>query len=115
MVSTSRWLPELKGFPTESTPVPDGFIWDLWLGPTIWHPYNKVYTPVKWRDFWDFGCGALGDFGCHDLNSATWAFNLQIRRVLRLYTWYNGSAVIAPFAEIGYYKFVQMENNRSSG
>lgn len=105
-VSTSRWLPELKGFPTESTPVPDGFIWDLWLGPTTWHPYNKVYTPVKWRDFWDFGCGALGDFGCHDLNSATWAFNLQNPDSVEVIPAGNhGSAVIAPFGEIGYYKF----------
>ncbi len=75
-VPASRWLPGLSGFPKDTSPVPQGFNWDLWLGPTSWHPYNKVYSPVKWRDFWAFGCGALGDFGCHDMNSTAWAFNL---------------------------------------
>jgi predicted dehydrogenase len=28
-------------------------------------PYNPIYTPFKWRGWWDFGTGALGDIGCH--------------------------------------------------
>jgi predicted dehydrogenase len=105
-VSATRWLPGLNRFPEESTPIPDGFNWDLWLGPTSWHPYNKVYTPVKWRDFWDFGCGALGDFGCHDMNSAAWAFNLQRPESVEVApAGNNGSTVIAPYGEIGYFKF----------
>ena len=31
-VSATRWLPFLTGLPEESTPVPPGFNWDLWLG-----------------------------------------------------------------------------------
>jgi predicted dehydrogenase len=105
-VSTSRWLLGLSGFPKDSTPVPQGFNWDLWLGPTTWHPYNKVYTPVKWRDFWAFGCGALGDFGCHDMDAATWAFNLHTPESVEVVpAGNNGSADIAPYAEIGYYQF----------
>ncbi len=105
-VGATRWLPGLTGYPEESTPVPDNFNWDLWLGPTKWHPYNKVYTPVKWRDFWDFGCGALGDFGCHDMDAATWALNLDAPESVQIYPAGNkGSSEIAPFAEIGYYKF----------
>lgn len=105
-VSASRWLPELIGFPTDSNPVPQGFNWDLWLGPTSWRPYNKVYTPVKWRDFWAFGCGALGDFGCHDMDSATWALNLHSPVTVEVLPAGNkGSADIAPYGEIGYYTF----------
>ncbi|MCE5347872.1 MAG: Gfo/Idh/MocA family oxidoreductase [Bacteroidales bacterium] len=104
-VSATRWLPALNGFPRESTPIPDGFNWDLWLGPTSWHPYNKVYTPVKWRDFWAFGCGALGDFGCHDMNSATWAFDLHIPESVEVLPAGKGNSDIAPYGEIGYYKF----------
>ncbi len=105
-VSASRWLPQLSGFPSDSTPVPQGFNWDLWLGPTSWHPYNKVYSPVKWRDFWAFGCGALGDFGCHDMDTVTWAFNLRNPESVEvLPAGNNGSADIAPYGEIGYYTF----------
>jgi predicted dehydrogenase len=113
-VSTSRWLPGLDGYPKESTPVPAGFNWDLWLGPTLWQPYNKVYTPVKWRDFWTFGCGALGDFGCHDLNTVTWAFNLRNPDSIEVIPSGNkGSNIIAPYGEIGYYKFKENSDQPS--
>ncbi len=105
-VPISRWLPKLDGFPQDSSPVPQGFNWDLWLGPSARRPYNKVYTPVKWRDFWAFGCGALGDFGCHDMDAATWAFNLQNPETVEVLPAGNkGSIDIAPFGEIGYYQF----------
>lgn len=105
-VTATRWLPELNGFPKDESPVPQGFNWDLWLGPTAWRPYNKVYTPVKWRDFWTFGCGALGDFGCHDMDTVTWAFNLRNPETVEVLPAGNrGSAEIAPYGEIGYYDF----------
>ena len=50
---------------TEGMPVPDHLDWDLWLGPAAMRPYNKNYLPFKWRGFWDFGTGAMGDMGCH--------------------------------------------------
>ena len=31
------------------------------------------YCPVVWRDWWDFGSGGLGDFGCHDMDLPFWA------------------------------------------
>lgn len=103
-VSASRWLPHLNGFPEGATSYPKGFNWDLWLGPTQWRPFNQLYVPVKWRDFWVFGCGALGDFGCHDMNSTTWAFNLHSPESVEVVS-AGGSKDIAPYGEIGYYKF----------
>ncbi|MGI9550168.1 MAG: Gfo/Idh/MocA family protein, partial [Aurantibacter sp.] len=51
--------------PTEKHPIPDGLDWDLWLGTAEMRDYNDAYLPFKWRGFWDFGTGALGDMGCH--------------------------------------------------
>jgi predicted dehydrogenase len=56
--------------------VPDHLAWDLFLGPAPARPYNPAYTPFKWRGWWDWGCGALGDMGCHILDAANWALQL---------------------------------------
>ena len=48
--------------------IPATLRWDLWLGPAPHRPYNGDYAPFKWRGFWDFGTGALGDMACHILN-----------------------------------------------
>ena len=75
-VGTKRWNPELTAKPTEAPAKPAGFNWDLWIGPREPRDYHPAYHPVAWRDFWQFGGSAMGDFGCHDLDAATWAFEL---------------------------------------
>jgi predicted dehydrogenase len=39
--------------------------WDLWIGPAPLRPYHSAYHPWKWRPWWDFGSGTVGDMGCH--------------------------------------------------
>jgi predicted dehydrogenase len=51
--------------PKETPSVPGTLDWDLWLGPAPERPFNPAYLPFKWRGWWDFGTGALGDIGCH--------------------------------------------------
>jgi predicted dehydrogenase len=75
-VGTKRWNPELTALPKDSAAVPAGMRWDLWLGPREERSFHPAYHPVAWRDFWAFGGSAMGDFGCHDLDAATWAFEL---------------------------------------
>lgn len=50
--------------------VPAHVNWDLWIGVAPLRPYggDRVYHPWGWRDWQDFGNGALGDFGCHILD-----------------------------------------------
>ncbi len=55
---------------------PDTLKWDLWLGPAPWRPYDPIYVPFKWRGWWDYGTGSLGDMACHTLNLAYWALSL---------------------------------------
>ena len=51
--------------PIETPDVPKTLDWNLWLGPAPQRPYHPAYLPHKWRGWWDFGTGALGDIGCH--------------------------------------------------
>lgn len=60
--------------PGEGTP-PEGFNYDLWLGPSPHHPYNPDYFSgragancLKWNMFWDFGAGQIGDMGSHTMD-----------------------------------------------
>ena len=62
--------------PLPEEPVPSTLDWDVWLGPAPWRAYNKGYVPFKWRGWFDFGCGALGDMACHILDPANWALRL---------------------------------------
>lgn len=43
----------------------DGLDWDSWIGPAEMVDYHPQYHPFKWRGWWNFGTGALGDMGCH--------------------------------------------------
>ncbi len=55
--------------PAGEDPIPDGFDWDCWIGPSPVRPYKKgLYHPFRWRDWYDFGNGILADFGCHIFN-----------------------------------------------
>jgi predicted dehydrogenase len=56
--------------------VPDTLDWDLWLGPAPERPYHPAYAPFKWRGWWDFGTGALGDIGCHSFDPVFRALKL---------------------------------------
>jgi predicted dehydrogenase len=57
--------------------IPDGFNFDLWLGPAADRPFNAAYRHFHWRGFWDFGTGALGDMACHTMNLPFWALSLE--------------------------------------
>ena len=70
------WWPQGIERPAGTPPVPAGLDWDVWLGPAPERPYNPAYVPFKWRGFWDFGTGAIGDMGIHNLDTAFWALEL---------------------------------------
>lgn len=58
-------------------PVPATLDWDLWLGPAPQRAFHDGCVPFKWRAFWDFGTGALGDMGCHNMDLAFFSLNLR--------------------------------------
>jgi predicted dehydrogenase len=57
-------------------PIPEGVSWDLWQGPVATRDYSSKFMPQAWRGWWDYGCGGLGDIGCHCLDAPFWTLQL---------------------------------------
>jgi predicted dehydrogenase len=68
--------PQGIDLPSTAT-VPDTLDWNLWLGTAPLDDYRKDIVPFNWRNYWNYGCGALGDMGCHLMDAAFWALNLR--------------------------------------
>jgi predicted dehydrogenase len=69
--------PSVMARPEGEDPIPENLNWDAFIGPAPMRPFKKgVYHPFKWRGWWDFGTGALGDMGCHTANMAFRALKL---------------------------------------
>lgn len=68
-------LPAGPGGPGDATPkpVPDGFDWDMWLGPAPWAPYREGLHKFHWRWVRDYSGGMLADWGAHQLDTVQWA------------------------------------------
>jgi predicted dehydrogenase len=69
------WPQGFAKFPA-AKPAPDELAWDLWLGPSKTIPYGDGIAPFKWRGFFDYGCGALGDMAIHLVNDAYYVLDL---------------------------------------
>jgi predicted dehydrogenase len=63
--------------PGPADSIPETVHWDLWLGPAPFREYAQGYHPFKWRGWWDFGTGALGDMACHTFNMPFMALDLK--------------------------------------
>ena len=72
-----NWWPKNTGLRAEADPIPPGFDWDLWLGVRAPRPYlAQTYHPKNWRAWFDFGCGEMGDMGCHHFDTTFDALKL---------------------------------------
>lgn len=68
---------QYTGGKLKNAPKPAHVDWDLWLGPAQERKYCEGVHPFNWRRFWDYGTGALGDFGCHYMDLTHWALKLR--------------------------------------
>lgn len=69
-----RWHPydpDITRF-LEAQPLPNGMTdkdWDTWLTTAAYHDFNEKYHNGNWRGWYDFGLGALGDWGAHIIDT----------------------------------------------
>jgi myo-inositol 2-dehydrogenase / D-chiro-inositol 1-dehydrogenase len=63
--------------PFKPSPVPEGFNWDLWLGPTPKVDYVKERTHVTFRYWWEYSGGTMTDWGAHHNDIALWGLGME--------------------------------------
>ncbi len=63
------WDTKINSFPPGEQ-VPATLDWDVWLSQAHPHAYNKDFHNGQWRCWYDFGMGALGDWGAHIIDTA---------------------------------------------
>jgi len=59
------------GAPAESVTPPPGLDWEMFQGPAPRRPYSRD-RQRNWRSYWEYGGGALSDWGVHLLDIAHW-------------------------------------------
>ena len=72
------WLPAgLRQGPFKTSPVPEGFDYDFWLGQTPKVEYVKERTHFSFRYWWDYSGGTMTDWGAHHNDIVLWALDLD--------------------------------------
>ncbi|GAF79260.1 unnamed protein product, partial [marine sediment metagenome] len=56
----------------EEQPVPEGFDYDMWLGPAPWEPYMEQRCHYQFRFILDYSGGQMTNWGAHYLDIAQW-------------------------------------------
>jgi predicted dehydrogenase len=85
-----------RGGPFEVQPVPDGFDWDMWLGPTHQTEYIPQRTHGTFRYWFEYSGGMMTDWGAHHLDIAQWGLGkdgsgpIQVESVGDLPAMWNG-------------------------
>lgn len=63
------WDVNIYKYP-EAQQIPKTLDWMTWHCAVPYHEYNDKYHYGEWRSWYDFGMGALGDWGAHILDTA---------------------------------------------
>ena len=71
-----KWWVQNHDRPPRRHRFPPALDWDLWIGAAPMRPYSKLYHPARWRGWFDFGTGALGDMAIHNMDPAFYALDL---------------------------------------
>ena len=102
------WPQGMKTLPRAGR-APETLDWENWLGMAPERPYSAAYAPFNWRGWFDFGCGALGDMGCHILGPANLALKLGAPASVECVHREGSSAVAFPARSIVRFDFPELK------
>ncbi|HWR52805.1 MAG TPA: Gfo/Idh/MocA family oxidoreductase [Bryobacteraceae bacterium] len=74
----------------DSSSPPPGLDWDMFQGPAPRRPYSPQRLR-NWRNYWEYGCGPLSDWGVHLLDIAHWYLGVTepASTAAAVYGWFN--------------------------
>ena len=110
MNSSRRWHGMTVAGYLPKQQIPASLDWDTWLGTSRDHDYNVKYTMGDWRSWFDFGNGALGDWGAHIFDTAHEFLHLGLPEEINSVRCDGHSDFIFPQASTLCFKFPKREN-----
>ncbi|WP_026475247.1 Gfo/Idh/MocA family oxidoreductase [Alkaliflexus imshenetskii] len=63
------WDTSMTNFP-KGDPIPSTLDWDGWVAAAEMRDFHRDFVNGQWRCWYDFGLGALGDWGAHIIDTA---------------------------------------------
>ena len=103
------WDSNISRLP-EADPMPKTMDWDTWLCAVPYHEYNEKYHQGNWRCWYDFGMGALGDWGAHILDTVHEFLHLGLPYQIKLVYSKGHNDYFYPYSSTILFRFAAREN-----
>lgn len=103
------WDSNISRLP-EADPMPKTMDWDTWLCAVPYHDYNEKYHQGNWRCWYDFGMGALGDWGAHILDTVHEFLHLGLPYQIKLVYSKGHNDYFYPYSSTILFRFAAREN-----
>jgi predicted dehydrogenase len=108
-------------WPAQSKTPPDTLNWDLWQGTAKERPFpvgldqpgGIEVLPFKWRGWWEYGTGVLGDMGAHILHAPMKVLDLKYVTSVQTSVGGGGSLETGPNSNYTIMKFPK--TNKTNG
>lgn len=85
--------------------IPEGMDYDTWHGGIRYHNFSKLFHQGDWRSWYDFGMGALGDWGAHLIDTAHEFLNLGLPYEINMKYAKNHNEFFFPFSSTIEFRF----------
>ena len=104
-----QWDSNIKCFPP-ADPMPKTMDWDTWLCAVPYHDYNEKFHQGNWRCWYDFGMGALGDWGAHILDTVHEFLNLGLPYQIKMVRAKGHNDYFYPYSSTILFRFAASGN-----
>ena len=104
-----KWDANIYKYPDKQA-LPDTLDWMTWLMQCAYHDYNINYHLGDWRCWYDFGMGALGDWGAHLLDTVHQFLELGLPYEISMIRADGHNDFFFPFSSTILFRFAQRRN-----
>ena len=89
----------------EAASMPATLDWDTWLGTAAYREYSKDYVYGEWRCWYELGCGCLGDWGAHTMDTTHRFFKLGLPEEIKISNVQGWNKYVFPMQDTLVFKF----------